>query len=118
MYLGSTVPPIGLSGDGTFLCQNLQSSGSDDEASFIVLALLFLPALMRVLRFRSPVSGAERAVVISIVALAYFLALYLADCSNWSVTAQVTGNLHLIALMTLMPLAVLLYLLPDRREPN
>jgi hypothetical protein len=113
--LGLTVPPIGIASGGTFRCQTLQSSGSDDEVSFAVLALLIFPALMRAFRFRAPITVSERGFVSVIVVTAAFLALEVSDCADWLVTARVTGNLHLVAVIVLMPLAILIYLLPNRR---
>ncbi|MCU0828036.1 MAG: hypothetical protein MUE52_11650 [Tabrizicola sp.] len=113
--LGLTAPPIGLSSNGTFPCNSLHSSGSDDEVAFAGLALLLIPALLRAFRFRKPISLTEWALVSVFVLTTVFLAFLAADCSDWLVTARVTGNLHLVAVMVLMALAMLVYLLPNRR---
>jgi hypothetical protein len=113
--LGLTAPPIALSPNGTFPCHRLQSSGSDDEVAFAVLALLLIPALLRAFRFRAPITVSERGFVSAIVVTAAYLAFPAADCADWLVTARVTGNLHLVAVMVLMPLVMLIYLLPNRR---
>ena len=103
----------GLANDGVFHCRELQSSGSDDEASFLLLLGLILPALLRLSRLQSPLAWWERvAFLVPALAASTFIFL-LPDCANWVATASATGDLNLIGILLLLPVCFVLYLFPN-----
>lgn len=75
-----------LSDGQLFKCEDLVSSGGDDEVIMLVFAGLVFPALFRIFKMKRKASGAEAFIFIGIMGASIWIALQSSDCGEFATT--------------------------------